>query len=113
MAHFAQIEDNIVIQVIVIANEKLLVDGIESEQKGIEFCKSLLGKETNWIQTSYSGKFRKRFAGIGFEYSQEHDGFIPPKPVKLTEEEKITFDEKELIWVSDRKIETPIMNIKK
>ena len=39
MAHFAQLnEQNIVIQVIVVANDELLENGIESEKKGIAFC---------------------------------------------------------------------------
>ena len=38
MAHFAEInEENIVTQVIVVHNNELLVDGEESETKGIDF----------------------------------------------------------------------------
>jgi len=44
MAHFAKInENNIVTQVIVVHNNELLVDGEESETKGIDFCESLYG----------------------------------------------------------------------
>jgi hypothetical protein len=79
MAHFAQLNDqNIVMQVIVVANEELLVDGIESEAKGIEFCQSLLAG--NWKQTSYSSKIRKNYAGIGYTYDSIRDAFIPPQP---------------------------------
>ena len=79
MAHFAQLNDqNIVMQVIVVANEELLVDGIESEEKGIEFCQSLLGG--NWKQTSYSSKIRKNYAGIGCTYDSQRDAFIAPQP---------------------------------
>lgn len=79
MAHFAQLNDqNIVMQVIVVANEELLVDGIESEEKGIEFCQSLLGG--NWKQTSYNGNIRKNYAGIGYTYDEQRDAFIPPQP---------------------------------
>ena len=46
MAHFAQLDDNnVVTQVIVVANEELLLDGVESEAKGVTFCKSLFGEE--------------------------------------------------------------------
>jgi len=42
MAHFAQLDDNnVVTQVIVVANEELLDNGVESEAKGIAFCQSL------------------------------------------------------------------------
>ena len=80
MAHFAQIDDqNIVLQVIVINNNDCLDDmGMESEAKGIEFCNSLI--PGNWLQTSYSSKIRKNYAGIGFTYDQQRDAFIPPKP---------------------------------
>jgi hypothetical protein len=79
MAHFAQInEQNIVTQVIVVANEELLENGVESEAKGIAFCKSLLAG--NWKQTSYNGNFRKNYAGIGDTYDSNRDAFIAPKP---------------------------------
>ncbi len=36
MAHFAQLdENNVVTQVIVVANDELLLDGVENETKGI------------------------------------------------------------------------------
>lgn len=80
MAHFAQIdENNIVQQVIVVHNNELLDEnGIEQESKGVEFCKTLLGG--NWIQTSYNAKFRKNYAGQGYTYDSVRDAFIPPKP---------------------------------
>lgn len=79
MAHFAQLnENNIVTQVIVVANEEIMVDGAESEAKGIAFCQSLFGGE--WKQTSYNANFRKNYAGIGFTYDAQRDAFIPQKP---------------------------------
>lgn len=79
MAHFAQLdEQNIVTQIIVVANDELLENGIESETKGIAFCQSLFGGE--WKQTSYNGNIRKNYAGIGYTYDSQRDAFIPPKP---------------------------------
>lgn len=80
MAHFAQLdENNIVQQVIVVHNNELLDEnGIEQESKGIQFCQSLFGG--NWIQTSYNSTFRKNFAGIGYTYDSTKDAFISPKP---------------------------------
>jgi hypothetical protein len=80
MAHFAQInKDNFVEQVIVVNNEVLLDEnGNESEAKGIAFCQSLLGG--NWVQTSYSGSFRKNFAGIGYTYDPINNYFFAPQP---------------------------------
>jgi hypothetical protein len=80
MAHFAQLDDtNTVTQVIVVNNSELLNEsGNESEQKGIDFCKSLFGG--NWIQTSYNGNIRKNFASIGYLYDPVKDAFIPLRP---------------------------------
>jgi hypothetical protein len=76
MAHFAELdENNVVKQVIVVHNNELLDEnGNESEQKGIAFCVNLLGG--TWVQTSYNGSFRKKFAGVGMIYNQEKDYFI-------------------------------------
>jgi hypothetical protein len=81
MAHFAQLdENNKVLQVIVVANEELLLDGVENETKGIIFCKSLLGEDTKWVQTSYNATIRKNYAGIGFTYDPIADHFFAPQP---------------------------------
>lgn len=80
MAHFAQLdENNIVLNVIVVANEDILDEnGNESEQLGVLFCKKLCGEDTRWVQTSYSGNIRFRFAGIGTVYSEQYDAFYNP-----------------------------------
>jgi hypothetical protein len=89
MAHFARLEDNAVTEVIVVHNNELLVDGVESEAKGIEFCQSLFGGD--WIQTSYNGTIRKNYAGIGFTYDSAKDAFIAPKPDDFTDEDGNSF----------------------
>jgi hypothetical protein len=82
MAHFAKLdENNTVLEVIVVGNDKLLDEnGHESEQKGIDFCKSLFGSETIWIQTSYNHNFRRRFAAVGSYYIPENDIFAEANP---------------------------------
>ena len=81
MAHFAQLDENdIVIQIIVVSNQELLDEnGNEIEQKGIDFCKNIFGKDTNWVQTSYNGNFRGHYAGVGWFYDREKDIFVPPE----------------------------------
>ena len=81
MAHFAKINsDNIVEQVIVVNNEVLHDDkGIEQESIGVAFCQSLFGADTNWVQTSYNGSFRGRYAGAGMTYDPIKDEFIAPE----------------------------------
>jgi hypothetical protein len=89
MAHFAQLENNIVKQVIVVSNQDILDEnGQESEQKGIDFCSNLLGG--TWLQTSYNAKIRKNYAGIGYTYDETLDAFIAPKPYNswLLDEDK-------------------------
>jgi len=91
MASFAKIENNIVTTVISVVNEVLKdSNGIEQENIGIQFLKSLYGQDTNWKQTSYNTNggvhslggtpFRKNHAGIGYIYDETRDAFIPSKP---------------------------------
>lgn len=80
MAHFARLENNIVVEVIVVNNEVLKDDkGVEQESIGIEFCKSLFGGDTEWIQTSYNAKFRGKYAGLNDIYDPIKDEFIVPE----------------------------------
>ena len=79
MAHFAKLENNVVTQVIVVSNQDILDEkGQESEELGIAFCSNLLGG--TWKQTSYNGKIRKNYAGVGYTYDESRDAFIPAKP---------------------------------
>ena len=81
MAHFCKIENNVVKQVIVVSNQDILDEkGQESEELGIKFCSNLLGG--TWLQTSYNGKIRKNYAGIGYTYDDKLDAFIPPQSFK-------------------------------
>lgn len=82
MAHFAKLDqNNVVTEVHVVNNIELLsVDGSESEVMGVAFLISWSGGYTNWKQTSYNGKIRKNYAGIGYTYDSQRDAFIPPQP---------------------------------
>ncbi len=64
MAHFAQLKDGIVVNVIVAEQE--VIDG------------GAFG--SGWIQTSYNGNIRGQFAGLGYHYSEEYDKFYAPSP---------------------------------
>jgi hypothetical protein len=80
MAHFAKLdENNNVIAVHIVVNDVLMVNGIESENKGVEFLRGLTG-HNDWVQTSYNANFRKHYAGIGYQYDKDFDVFISPKP---------------------------------
>jgi hypothetical protein len=80
MAHFAKLdENNNVLAVHVVNNDVITVNGIESEQVGIDFLTDLYGHAL-WKQTSYNENFRKNYAGIGYTYDAVKDAFIPQKP---------------------------------
>ena len=75
MAHYAFLDNNnVVTEVIVGIDETELIEGQDPEIWYGEFrgqaCK----------RTSYTGKIRKNYAGIGFVYDETRDAFIPPKP---------------------------------
>jgi hypothetical protein len=80
MAHFAEIDENNVVQrVIVVANKDTAdANGNEVEAIGVAFCQRLLGG--NWLQTSYHGNIRKNYAGIGYTYDADIDAFVAPQP---------------------------------
>jgi len=79
MAHFAKLdENNNVLAVHVVNNDVITIDGVESEQAGIDFLTGLHG-HTLWKQTSYNGTFRKNYAGIGYTYDTGRNAFISPK----------------------------------
>jgi len=74
MAHFAQIIDGTVAQVIVVHN-----NDAPTEADGKAFIGSLgLGGE--WVQTSYNNNIRKQYAGIGYTYDADADVFVAPQP---------------------------------
>lgn len=98
MSHFAELNnENIVLRVVVICNEDCLnSEGIEYEQTGIDTCKRLFGQDTRWVQTSYTGRIRKIFAGIGDTYDEVNNEFVTPyRPSALDIAEKETNDYKE------------------
>jgi hypothetical protein len=75
MAHFARIEDGIVREVIVVNNEVLLDEnGQEQESIGAAFCHDTFGGE--WVQTSYNGTFRGKYAGLNDKW--DGTNFIAP-----------------------------------
>jgi hypothetical protein len=89
MSHFAQINDQYIVQQILVISQDEINTGI-------------WGDPASWIQTSYNTRggvyytpgtntpdpdqskaFRKNYAGIGFMYlsnGPEGEGFVPPSP---------------------------------
>ena len=102
MAHFAKLdENNVVLEVIVVNNNELMMDNVESEEKGIKFLTETFGP-ANWKKTScnthdgvyynpedategdQSKAFRVNFGRVGYSYNTMHDAFISPPPIDYT-----------------------------
>jgi hypothetical protein len=79
MAHFVQM-NGITCGVVIVVNNEVLDNKPfpESEPIGIAFCKSLYGEDTEWLQTSYNGTFRKSYADPGMIYDAQKDEFLFP-----------------------------------
>ena len=88
MAHYAFITDGIVTEVIVGIDETQTIEGLDTETWYGNFrgqtCK----------RTSYNGKIRYNYAGIGFTYDEVRDAFIAPEP-----DNAIGFDEITCRWI--------------
>lgn len=88
MAHYALInKDDIVVQVITGIDENIIQTDLDGTQIGgsseawEQFYQSRPWFEGLYCKrTSYNGKVRKNYAGIGYTYSSQFDAFIPPKP---------------------------------
>jgi hypothetical protein len=92
MAHFAKLDDNNTITQVIVVSDADCKDssGNEVEAIGVAFCNNLLGGR--WVQTSYNGNIRKRYAGIGYSYNEQYDVFIAPKPFNSWTLNTTTFD---------------------
>jgi len=100
MAHFAEVENNIVTRVLVVPDEQ--------EHRGQDFLANELGLGGTWVQTSYNARIRKNYAGINYTYDPIRDAFIAPRPYEswLLDEEtcqwkapvEMPTDDKMYVW---------------
>jgi hypothetical protein len=74
MAHYAYLENNIVIAVTVGKDETELIDGLDTETYYAQ------GTPYTVKRTSYNGNIRYNYAGIGYTYDPIDDAFIAPMP---------------------------------
>jgi hypothetical protein len=84
MAHFAEIQNGRVIQVIAVSN-----DEVPDEATGLAFIASI-GLAGEWVQTSYhgnpiDGQDRGPYAGIGYTWN----GATFAPPIAETPEEEV------------------------
>jgi hypothetical protein len=98
MAHFAKIENNTVVDMIVIPDEQ--------ENRGQDYLNNDMNMSGTWLQCSYNTygnqhklngtPLRGNYPSVGFTYDSTKDAFIPPKPV---DNPSWILDETMLLWV--------------
>ncbi len=117
MAYFAKLGTGNIVEQVISINNSVITDanGIEQEQLGVDFINKLYNTRDVWKQTSYNSTFRKNYAGIGYQYDQERNAFIAPKPfnswilnedtckweapiTKPQDDKKYTWNEQTLYW---------------
>lgn len=82
MANFALLDENNIVQNVDVVNNET-IDNLpfpQSEPVGIAFLQTIYGPSSKWAQTSFSGSFRYRYAGIGYFFDESVQAFIAPKP---------------------------------
>lgn len=67
MSHFAKINAEDIVEQVIVAEQDFIDSGA-------------VGTPSDWIQTSYSGSFRKQFAAVGYKYDKDKDVFISKQP---------------------------------
>ena len=67
MSHFAKINAEDIVEQVIVAEQDFIDSGA-------------VGTPSDWVQTSYSGSFRKQFAAVGYKYDKDKDVFISKQP---------------------------------
>jgi len=67
MSHFAKLDSNNIVENVIVAEQ----DFINSGAVGDSFL---------WVQTSYNGNFRGKYASIGDTWDKVNEVFISPQP---------------------------------
>jgi hypothetical protein len=71
MSHWAEIDENKVVL-------RVTVGDNNEPDEGYQWLLDNLGGI--WVKTSYNGRIRKNYAGVGMTYDEVRDAFISPKP---------------------------------
>tara|TARA_Y100001951_G_C11219639_1_gene227949 strand:+ start:102 stop:557 length:456 start_codon:yes stop_codon:yes gene_type:complete len=99
VAHFAEVDPatNLVVNVLVLSNDVTHVDGVEDEQRGIDFLNDLYPESGTWVQTSYNTlggvhyeeggpitpddgtPLRYNYASIGDTWDEANGAFVKPQ----------------------------------
>jgi hypothetical protein len=76
MANFAKLGIGNIIETVETVSDNIAT----TEQAGVDFLNNLHGSRDVWKKTETDGSIRKNYAGIGYQYDQTRDAFIPIKP---------------------------------
>ena len=98
MAHYALLDNNIVVQMFVGRDEDDLIDGVinwETYYAPPGFtCKRTSYNTVGGVHLQGGVPFRKNYAAVGDIYDPDRDAFIPPKPT-----DDAILDEETCLWV--------------
>lgn len=78
MAHYAEIKDNVVLQV-------LVTDNTWTEEQTVAWLEDKISTNM-WLKCSYNGNIRGVYPGPGHTYNPELDVFVAPEVVDIDEE---------------------------
>ena len=67
MSHFAKIDSNNIVENVIVAEQDFINSGA-------------VGDSFSWVQTSYNGNFRGKYASIGDTWDKVNEVFISPQP---------------------------------
>ena len=104
MAHFAKVENNIVVNVIVA--EQDFIDTLSDSNQYVKTSYNMKGGvyydpstytpvEDQSVIQGDPARMRKNYAGIGYTYDLQRDAFIPPQPYPSW-----TLNEETCLWDS-------------
>jgi hypothetical protein len=67
MSHFAKLNSNNIVENVIVAEQDFINSGV-------------VGDSFRWVQTSYNGNFRGKYASIGDTWDKSNEVFVSPQP---------------------------------
>ena len=67
MSHFAKLDSNNIVENVIVAEQDFINSGV-------------VGDSFLWVQTSYNGNFRGKYASMGDTWDKVNEVFISPQP---------------------------------
>ena len=67
MSHFAKLDSNSIVENVIVAEQDFINSGV-------------VGDAFLWVQTSYNGNFRGKYAAIGDTWDKVNERFVSPQP---------------------------------